>query len=69
MVFIVIVVLMYFGRKRMNRSKPYSMIITTTSSDIPIVYLIQLIDNLLLFHSRSLVAAVELTVMLARQDG
>ena len=69
MVFIVIVVLMYFGRKRMNRSKPYSMIITTTSSDIPIVYLIQLIDNLLLSQSRSLVAAVVLTVMLARQDG
>ena len=60
---------MYFGRKRMNRSKPYSMIITTTSSDIPIVYLIQLIDNLLLSQSRSLVAAVVLTVMLARQDG
>ena len=60
---------MYFGRKRMNRSNPYSMIITTTSSDIPIVYLIQLIDNLLLSQSRSLVAAVVLTVMLARQDG
>ena len=53
----------------MSRSNPYSMIITTTSSDIPIVYLIQLIDNLLLSQSRSLVAAVVLTVMLARQDG